>query len=172
MNKISSDAAFKSVTVLAKSIGKELDSNMNNWSLRIRCHFKVCKNTSYIMNTKLDNEMNYSCLNISLQWRHNGRGGVWNHRCLDYLLGRLFRRRSKKTSKPRVTGLCEGNSPVTGEFPAQRANNAENVSIRCRHHAIFQILYFIYFLIAGMYATGRSVEVVCYLFVISTTPCP
>ena len=28
------------------------------------------------------------------------------------------KRRSKKTSKLRVTGLCEGNSPVTGEFPA------------------------------------------------------
>ena len=40
----------------------------------------------------------------------------------------------KKTSKLRVTGLCEGNSPVTGEFPAQRASNAENVSIWWRHH--------------------------------------
>ena len=30
------------------------------------------------------------------------------------------RRRSKKASKPRVTGLCVGNSPVIGEFPAQR----------------------------------------------------
>ena len=28
---------------------------------------------------------------------------------------RWFRRRSKKISKLRVTGLCEGNSPVTGE---------------------------------------------------------
>ena len=37
------------------------------------------------------------------------------------------RRRSKKASKLRVTGLCVGNSPVTGEFPTQRANNAENV---------------------------------------------
>ena len=37
---------------------------------------------------------------------------------------RLFRRRSKKTSKLRVTGLYSGNSPVTGEFPAQRASNA------------------------------------------------
>ena len=46
----------------------------------------------------------------------------------------LFKRRSKKTSKIRVTGLCEGNSPVTGEFPAQRASNAENVSIWWRHH--------------------------------------
>ena len=42
--------------------------------------------------------------------------------------------RSKKTSQLRVTGLCEGNSPVTGEFPAQRASNAENVSIWWRHH--------------------------------------
>ena len=41
----------------------------------------------------------------------------------------------KKTSKLRVTGLCEGNSPVTDEFPAQRAaSNAENVSIWWRHH--------------------------------------
>ena len=37
-------------------------------------------------------------------------------------------RRSKKTSKLRVTGLCVGNSPVTGEFPAQMASNAENAS--------------------------------------------
>ena len=50
------------------------------------------------------------------------------------LFNRVFRRRSKKTSKLRVTGLCEGNSPVTGEFPAQRASNAENVSIWWRHH--------------------------------------
>ena len=35
---------------------------------------------------------------------------------------RIFRRRSKKTSKLRVTGLCAGNSPVTSEFPAQRAS--------------------------------------------------
>ena len=37
-------------------------------------------------------------------------------------------------SKLRVTGLCAGNSPVTGEFPAQMASNAENVSIWWRHH--------------------------------------
>ena len=44
------------------------------------------------------------------------------------------RRRSKKTSKLRVTGLCAGNKPVTGELSAQRASNAENVSIWWRHH--------------------------------------
>ena len=40
----------------------------------------------------------------------------------------------KKTPKLRVTGLCAGNSPGTGEFPAQMASNAENVSIWWRHH--------------------------------------
>ena len=44
------------------------------------------------------------------------------------------RRRSKKTSKLRITDLCAGNSPVTGELPAQRVSNAENISIWWRHH--------------------------------------
>ena len=70
----------------------------------------------------------------SLQWRHDERDGVSNHQPHDCLLNRLFRRRSKKTLNLRVTGRCEGNSPVTGEFPAQRASNAESVSIWWRHH--------------------------------------
>ena len=39
-----------------------------------------------------------------------------------------------KKTKNRVTGLYEGKLPVTGEFPSQRASNAENVSIWWRHH--------------------------------------
>ena len=65
----------------------------------------------------------------SLQWRHNESDGVSNHRHLHCLLNCLFRRIPKKTSKLIVTGLCEGNSPVPGEFPAQKSSNAENVSI-------------------------------------------
>ena len=43
-----------------------------------------------------------------------------------------------KTSKLRVTtGLCAGNSPATGEFPAQMANNAENASIWWGHHVLW-----------------------------------
>ena len=34
------------------------------------------------------------------------------------------------------SGLCAGNSPVTGEFPAQMASNAENVSIWWRRRDI------------------------------------
>ena len=71
----------------------------------------------------------------TLQWRHNGREGVSNHQPHNCLLYRLFRCRSKKTSKLCVTGLCAGNSPVTGQFLAQMASNAENVSIWWRPHA-------------------------------------
>ena len=38
----------------------------------------------------------------------------------------------------RVTGLCPGNSPVTGEFPAQKASDAENISIWWRNHDILK----------------------------------
>ena len=75
------------------------------------------------------------CL-LPLRWRHNDHAGVSNHQPHGCLLNRLFRRKSKKTSKLRVTGLCAGNSPGTGEFPAQMASYAENVSIWWRHHAI------------------------------------
>ena len=80
------------------------------------------------------------CLNImikmtnTLRWRHNDHAGVSNHQPHGCLLNRLFRRKSKKTSKLRVTGLCAGNSPGTGEFPAQMASYAENVSTWWRHH--------------------------------------
>ena len=73
---------------------------------------------------------------LSLRWRHNGRDSVSNHLLHDCLFKRLFRRRSKKTSKLRVTGLCAAKSPGTGEFPAQMASNSENVSIWWRHHVM------------------------------------
>ena len=57
-----------------------------------------------------------------------------------------FRRRSKKTPKLRVNGLCEGNSPVTGEFPSQMASNAEmfqfdDVIMICRMRRFLVLLY-------------------------------
>ena len=61
----------------------------------------------------------------SSQWRNNQYDGVSIHRRLDCLLNSLFRRRSKKASKLRVIALCEGNSSVIGDFPAQRASKEE-----------------------------------------------
>ena len=78
----------------------------------------------------------------TLRWRHNDHAGVSNHQPHGCLLNRSFRRKSKKTSKLCVTGLCAGNSSGTGEFPAQMASYAENVSIWWRHHDnIVSVLY-------------------------------
>ena len=78
------------------------------------------------------------CNMHSLHWRHNRRDGVLNHQPHHCLPNLLFRHR-RKTSKIRVTSLCARTSPVTGEFPAQRASNAENVSIWWRHHVLAPI---------------------------------
>ena len=85
---------------------------------------------------ELKNQIGSRKCTYSLQWRHNGCDGVSNHQPRDYLVNRLFRRRSKKTPKLCVIGLCMGNSPVTGEFSAQMASNAENAPIWWRHHAV------------------------------------
>ena len=55
-----------------------------------------------------------------LQWHHNQRDGVSNHQRHECLLNRLFRLRSKKTSKLRVTGLCCGE--FTGDRWIPRTN--------------------------------------------------
>ena len=71
------------------------------------------------------------------QWRHNGRDSVSNHQPHDCLLNCLSDERKHQRS---VTGLCVGNSPLTGEFPAQMASNAKNVSIWWRHHDTVELL--------------------------------
>ena len=115
--------------------------NVNDQALvNILRRFDRTGNTTWPQNTSLMFLImwrycsNPISLPVSLQWRYNERNGVSNHRRFHCLLNCWFRHRSKKTSKLRVTGLCAGNSPVTGEFPAQRASNAENVSIWWRHH--------------------------------------
>ena len=69
----------------------------------------------------------------------------------------LFRRRSKKTLKLRLTGLCEGNSPGTGEFPAQLASNAENICNWWLHHVDYyslpKIRLYVYFFATWMCRT-------------------
>ena len=76
---------------------------------------KVAATTKIIMSRQSSISLTlllyFSCA-ISLQWRNNGCDGVSTHRRLDGLLNRLFRRRSKKTSKLRVTGLCGGNVSI------------------------------------------------------------
>ena len=110
------------------SISLPLPGNTDPWNLsafaRIANHLAIARGIS---------SSNW-VLSTPLQWRHNEHDDVSNHQPRDCLLNRLFRHTWKKTSKFRVTGLCVGNSPVTGEFPAQGASNAENASIWWRHH--------------------------------------
>ena len=75
-------------------------------------------------------EFAWLSITVTSSWRDS----VSNHQPHDCLLNLLFRRRSKKTSKPRVTGHLAGKSPRTGDFPAQMASNTENVSIWWRYH--------------------------------------
>ena len=98
-------------------------------------------------------------VNISLQWRHNECDGISNHQTHNCLLKSLFRCRSKKTSMLHVTGLCEGNLLVMGEFPTQRASNVEKVSIWwCHHHVPFWQVYLL---------VGHVTEILCISIMIS-----
>ena len=83
--------------------------------------FPMLQSSSHLVACKYHN---------TLQWRHNGCDGVSDHQPHDCLRNRLFRRKSNKTSKLRVTDLCAG----TSEFPAQMVSNTENVSIWWCHH--------------------------------------
>ena len=69
-------------------------------STKLKYQHRVCTTQNVI-----------SCCVYTLHWRHNDHCGLSNHQPHGCLLSALFRRRSKKTSKLRVTGLCVGNSP-------------------------------------------------------------
>ena len=105
--------------------------NFTNTLLRLDTHLRTPKQSPY--------NCSYVSDRFSLHWRHNERDGVSNCQRLDCLLNHLFRRRSKKTSKFRVTGLCERNPPVAGGFSSQRASNAGKNSIWWRYYMDMQI---------------------------------
>ena len=98
------------------------------------CHMKYAQGAHFAVFWQKLILATYINIYWQLHWRHYGRDGVSNHQPYDCLLNHLCRRRWKKTSKLLVTDLRAGNSPVTGEFPTQRASNAENGSIWGRHH--------------------------------------
>ena len=74
----------------------------------------------------------------SLQWRLNWHDGVSNHQ-LKSVYSPVYSGADQGKHQSSASLAFEGNSPVTGEFSAQRASNAENVSIWWRHHAKCQL---------------------------------
>ena len=103
----------------------------NSTPIRLGC-FNECQQCNFFWPGR---QQGFFACEATYKWRHNGCDGIPNHQPHDCLLNRLFRRGSMKTSKLRVTDLCAGNSPLTGEFPAQMARNAENASTWWCHHA-------------------------------------
>ena len=79
------------------------NTNASIWCLQITSYAVVVNATA--RNNVIPKNAN------TLRWRHNDHTGVSNHQPHGCLLNRLFRRRSKKTWKLRVTGICVGNSP-------------------------------------------------------------
>ena len=82
---------------------------------------KITVNISHLnlhLNLSVANERNWIFHSMALRWRHTGHDGVAINQPYDCLYNRLFRRRSKKTSKLRVTGLYAGNSrgPVNSPY--------------------------------------------------------
>ena len=111
-----------SATIMTKllSIYQECNNIMFFISMMKRqscgnCHYKKDDCILLWFKTELHPERTTDWRDIlsrSLKWRHNEHNGISNHQPRDCLLNRLFRHRSKKTSKLHVTGLCEGNSPL------------------------------------------------------------
>ena len=100
-----------------------------------KCIF-ILQNDTLRNSCKID-----SCLlRFSLQWRHNVCDGVSNLQPRDCSLNRLFKAQIKEIFK------ALRHWPWWGEFtgdlwiPAQRASNAENVSIWWRHHVYIVVL--------------------------------
>ena len=79
------------------------------------------------------NHSNYKCIFVFVQ-NHITMTSyecncVSNHQQLNGLFSSLFRLTSNKTSKPALLALCEGNPPVTGGFPSQRASGIDSISM-------------------------------------------
>ena len=89
----------------------------------------------------LDSRLVYKPALISLQWRHNERDGVSKHQPHDCLLNRIFKRRSKKTSKLRVTGFVlriprwPVNSPHERPVTPRKMFPFDDVIMYCRFNS-------------------------------------
>ena len=99
-------------------------------------HFVSTWVKSQLCDSHSTSKTNLENMGKSLQWHHNERDSVSNHRRLDCLLNRWFKCGLKKRSKLRVTGFCKGKCTGDQWIPSERASYAENVSIWWRHYGI------------------------------------
>ena len=82
-------------------------NGISKYSPFYNCHGRAESNIAY----SLTRIYLYQIVSLALHWRHSDHDGVSNHQLHDYLLNRLFGRRSKKASKlwiPRTKGQLRG----------------------------------------------------------------
>ena len=92
----------------------------------------------------------------TLQWRHNLSDGVSNH-IVSIVYSTVCLDSDQRNHQGSATlAICEGNSPVTGEFPLQRASNVENASIWWRHHEPSEYITYPPFWYYSEAESGRS----------------
>ena len=74
----------------------------------------------------------------------------------------------RKHQRSALMALCVGNSPVTGEFPAQRTSNAEQASIWWRHHGTMKVWtkWQVCFVITTQY-TSLSAHFHCPIYLVN-----
>ena len=128
---------------MPKITNDNLDSIYSYWYGNIQCTWICARYADVHWNKKSSDNWKYNIVGdtretmvlLESTWH---LWGVLQHRqqvaIFHCLFNCWFKRRSKKTSKLHVTGLCAWHSPVTSVFLAQKASNAENVSIWRRHH--------------------------------------
>ena len=111
---------FVKKTETAFSFVSFKNSQNKQWMIKVSNHVyrlsDMLGKYRYIVYVLRDITLHY----VALQWRHNDHDGVSKHQLHGCLPKRLFRRRSKKTSKLRVTGPCVGNSPGPVNSPHKR----------------------------------------------------
>ena len=116
-------------------------SNFTQW-FSIRLPYSYSSYSIYIPGLILGGALLFSLICVSINgWVNNRKAGDLRcyhaHYDVTIMNSCVFvysDADQRKHQTPRVTGLCAGNSPGTGEFPGQMASNAENVSIWWRHH--------------------------------------
>ena len=103
----------------------------------------ACRNTYLMRHTIITHHFTYVKNSFwnTLHWRHNDHDGVSNHQPHACLFNRFIRRRSKKRSKLRVTGLCAVNSPHKGPVTRKKFPFDDVIMYPCCPIALFHSRY-------------------------------
>ena len=88
-------------------------------------HFHIETGPCFVIDTSLPRNNIETFWDILLKWRHNARDGASNHRRINYLLSRLYRRWAKNISK------ASRDWPLWGEYTGDRGKCLNSMTSAC-----------------------------------------